>query len=72
MGDVVIHDTDRLGEGVILAVRVQECAAPGGVALSDNAYRLIRGKTQTAFQNGGMQSLKNVSEPMHIWLWPSA
>jgi len=72
MGDVVIHDTDRLGEGVTLAVRVQECAAPGGVALSDNAYRLIRGKTQTAFQNGGMQSLKNVSEPMHIWLWPSA
>jgi class 3 adenylate cyclase len=28
IGDVVIHDTDRLGAGVTLAVRVQECAAP--------------------------------------------
>jgi adenylate cyclase len=50
-------------------VRVQECALPGGVALSDNAYRLIRGKTQTVFEDAGMQSLKNISDPMHIWVW---
>jgi class 3 adenylate cyclase len=72
VGDVVVHESDRLGEGVTLAVRVQECAAPGGVALSDNAYSLIRGKTQTAFADAGLQSLKNVSDPMHIWTWASA
>jgi adenylate cyclase len=54
---------------VTLAVRVQECAAAGGVALSDNAYRLIRGKTQTGFENAGLQSLKNIADPMHIWTW---
>jgi CheY-like chemotaxis protein len=69
IGDVVVHESDRLGEGVTLAVRVQECAPPGGVALSDNAYTLIRGKTQTAFQDAGLQSLKNVADPMHIWAW---
>ncbi|HEV7821076.1 MAG TPA: adenylate/guanylate cyclase domain-containing protein, partial [Burkholderiales bacterium] len=69
IGDVVVHESDRLGEGVTLAVRVQECASPGGVALSDNAYSLIRGKTQTAFQDAGLQSLKNVADPMHIWVW---
>jgi adenylate cyclase len=66
---VVVHEADRLGEGVTLAVRVQECARPGGVALSDNAYNLIRGKTQTAFRDAGMQSLKNVADEMHIWVW---
>jgi CheY-like chemotaxis protein len=69
IGDVVVHESDRLGEGVTLAVRVQECALPGGVALSDSAYSLIRGKTQTVFENAGLQSLKNVSDPMHIWVW---
>jgi class 3 adenylate cyclase len=52
-------------------VRVQECAPPGGVALSDNAYNLIRGKTQTTFRDAGMQSLKNVADEMHIWVWAS-
>ncbi|MEA2839401.1 MAG: hypothetical protein QOF41_731 [Methylobacteriaceae bacterium] len=69
VGDVVVHEADRLGEGVTLAVRVQECAQPGGVALSDNAYNLIRGKTQTVFRDAGMQSLKNVADEMHIWVW---
>jgi class 3 adenylate cyclase len=69
IGDVVVHESDRLGEGVTLAVRVQECALPGGVALSASAYSLIRGKTQNAFQDAGLQSLKNVADPMHIWVW---
>jgi class 3 adenylate cyclase len=69
VGDVVVHESDRLGEGVTLAVRVQECAAAGGVALSDNAYHLIRGKTQAGFRDAGLQSLKNISDPMHIWTW---
>jgi class 3 adenylate cyclase len=69
VGDVVVHESDRLGEGVTLAVRVQECAAAGSVALSDNAYYLLRGKTANEFRDMGRQSLKNVADPMHIWAW---
>jgi class 3 adenylate cyclase len=69
VGDVIVNQTDRVGEGVTLAVRVQECAEPGGVALSDQAYQLIRGKTSARFVDGGMRVLKGIATPMHIWVW---
>jgi class 3 adenylate cyclase len=69
VGDVVLSQSDRVGEGVTLAVRVQECAEPGGIALADQAYQLLRGKTSVNFADMGMLSLKNVSQPMRIWKW---
>ncbi|MDO9441445.1 MAG: response regulator [Beijerinckiaceae bacterium] len=69
VGDVIVNQTDRVGEGVTLAVRVQECAEPGGVALSDQAFQLIRGKTSARFIDGGMRVLKGIATPMHIWVW---
>lgn len=69
VGDVVISHTDRLGEGVTLAVRVQECAEPGGVALSEEAYQLVRGKSPAPFIDGGLRSLKNIPAPMRIWFY---
>ncbi|GAC1336012.1 MAG: hypothetical protein NVSMB26_21810 [Beijerinckiaceae bacterium] len=69
VGDVVVQNADRLGEGVTLAVRVQECAAPGGIALSENVHQLIRGKTSAGFDDAGARPLKNIAAPMRIWLW---
>jgi class 3 adenylate cyclase len=67
VGDVVISQNDRLGEGVTLAVRVQECAEPGGVALSEEAFQLVRGKSTAAFADSGLRTLKNIATPMRIW-----
>ena len=69
VGDIVLSQTDRMGEGVTLAVRVQECANPDGVSLSDQAYQLVRGKTSARFADIGMRTLKNIATPMRIWKW---
>src|SRR5690606_1100551 len=54
VGDVIVSQADRLGEGVTLAVRVQECAAPGSIALSEEAFHLIRGKIGSSFVDAGL------------------
>jgi class 3 adenylate cyclase len=69
VGDVIISQSDRLGEGVTLAVRVQECAAPGGIALSEEAYQLVRGKIAAIFTDSGQHFLKNIPKPMRIWTY---
>ena len=42
LGDVIVDGDDIFGDGVNLAARLQEIAAPGGVCLSDDAFRQVR------------------------------
>src|SRR4051794_40011333 len=67
VGDIIIDDDDIFGDGVNIAARLEGIAAPGGICLSDDAWRQIRGKIDTAFENIGKQSLKNIAEPMQAW-----
>jgi class 3 adenylate cyclase len=69
VGDIVVNQHDRLGEGVALAVRVQEVARPGGVAVSDYVHQLVKGKVTARFVDAGVQPLKNIEEPMRIFHW---
>jgi adenylate cyclase len=67
VGDIIIDDDDIFGDGVNIAARLEGIAEPGGVCISDDAYRQIRGKIDAAFENIGKQSLKNIAEPMEAW-----
>src|SRR3954470_20593940 len=67
VGDIIIDDDDIFGDGVNIAARLEGVAAPGGVCISDDAHRQIRGKIDIAFENIGKQSLKNIAEPMEAW-----
>jgi adenylate cyclase len=67
VGDIIIDDNDIFGDGVNIAVRLEGIAEPGGVCISDDAYRQIRGKIDVAFNDIGEQALKNITEPMHAW-----
>ena len=67
LGDVIIDGDDIYGDGVNVAARLQEIAAPGGVCLADDAYRQVRGKVKEAFADGGDVSLKNISAPVRVW-----
>jgi adenylate cyclase len=69
LGDVVVDDGDLFGDGVNIAARLQEMASSGGVAISDDVYRQLRGKLDLPFQDGGEKSLKNIAEPVRTWLW---
>ena len=69
LGDVVVDDGDIFGDGVNIAARLQEVAASGGVAISDDVYRQLRGKIDLPFQDGGERSLKNIADPVRTWTW---
>src|SRR6202045_4483975 len=71
VGDIVIEDHDIFGDGVNIAVRLEGIAEPGGVSISDDAHRQIRGKVDITFENMGSQSLKNIAEPMLVWRVPN-
>jgi adenylate cyclase len=67
VGDIIIDDNDIFGDGVNIAARLEGIAEPGGVCISDDAHRQIRGKIDIAFDDIGEQTLKNIAEPMRVW-----
>ena len=69
LGDVIVEGADLHGDGVNVAARIQEIATPGGIALSDGAYRHVEGKVEAVFQSIGEQSLKNIIKPVGVYLW---
>src|SRR3954462_5415122 len=67
VGDIIIDDSDIFGDGVNIAARLEGIAEPGGVCISDDAQRQVRGKVQVTFDDMGPQNLKNITEPMRAW-----
>ena len=67
VGDIIIADDDIFGDGVNIAVRLEGIAEPGGICISDDAHRQVRGKVGNALEDMGSQSLKNIAEPMRAW-----
>ena len=62
VGDIIIDDNDIFGDGVNIAARLEGIAEPGGICISDDAHRQIRGKIDIAFDDIGEQTLKNIVE----------
>jgi adenylate cyclase len=67
LGDIIIDDNDIFGDGVNIAARLEGIAEPGGVCISDDAHRQVRGKVDIGFGDMGLQTLKNITEPMRAW-----
>ncbi len=69
LGDVIIEGSDIYGDGVNVAARLQEIAAPGGVALSATAYEHVEAKIDIGFEDGGEHELKNIAKPVRVYHW---
>jgi adenylate cyclase len=67
VGDIIFDDDDIFGDGVNIAARLEGIAEPGGICMSDDAYRQVRGKVEIACDDMGQQALKNIAEPMQAW-----
>jgi len=67
VGDIIIEEGDIFGDGVNIAARLESIAEPGGICISDDAYRQVRGKIDTVFEDGGTQELKNIDHPVRIY-----
>jgi len=64
LGDVIVEGDDIYGDGVNLAARLEPLAEPGGICVSEDAFRQLRGKLDLAWEDMGPQELKNIAVPV--------
>src|SRR6266478_4860757 len=67
LGDVLIEGDDILGDRVNIAARLEGIAEPGGICISDDAFRQVRGKIEAEFADIGEQNLKNIARPLRVY-----
>jgi adenylate cyclase len=68
VGDVVEEsDGDLMGDGVNIAARLEGVCGPGGICLSEDAYRQVKGRPDVAASDLGPTQLKNLVEPIRIY-----
>jgi TolB-like protein/class 3 adenylate cyclase/tetratricopeptide (TPR) repeat protein len=67
LGDVIIDGDDILGDGVNIAARLESIAEPGGILLSEDAYRQVRDRLKETFVDLGDQTLKNIARPVRAY-----
>jgi TolB-like protein/Tfp pilus assembly protein PilF len=69
IGDIIVEGDDIFGDGVNVAARLQEIAAPGGICISSRVHEDVRDRLEAAFDDGGTQTLKNIARPIQVWRW---
>ena len=67
LGDVIVESNDIYGDGVNVAARLEGLAEPGGLCISHTAYDQVRDKIPYPFVDKGVQTVKNISRPVHVY-----
>ena len=66
-GEVVPEGDDLLGDGVVVAARLQPLAQPGGVVISARIREDAAGKIALEVDDLGAPALKNIGQPIHVF-----
>jgi adenylate cyclase len=68
LGDVVEEsDGDLMGDGVNIAARLEGICEPGGICLSEDAFRQVKGRLDLSVTDLGPTELKNIAEPIRVY-----
>jgi adenylate cyclase len=67
LGDIIVAPDDIYGHGVNVASRLESLAPPGGICISADAWRQVRGAVAAEFVDLGEQRLKNIADPAHVF-----
>jgi adenylate cyclase len=68
LGDVVEEsDGDLMGDSVNIAARLEGIADPGGICLSEDAYRQVRDRLKEGVADLGEKELKNIARPVRVF-----
>jgi adenylate cyclase len=67
LGDVIVEPNDIYGGGVNVAARLEGLADPGGLCISHTAYDQVRDQLPYPFVDRGVQTVKNISRPVHVY-----
>lgn len=66
LGDVYLQDDDVLGDGVIVASRLETAADAGGVLVTQAVADEVRGRLDVGLVDAGKRTLKNAARP--VWV----
>jgi adenylate cyclase len=73
LGDVVEEsDGDLMGDGVNVAARLEGICEPGGLCLSEDAWRQVREKLREPLADLGEKRLKNIAHPVRVYALSAA
>ena len=67
LGDILVEGDDIYGDGVNVAARMQELAEPGGICISDDAFRQVERRSELGFADLGEQHVKNIVRPVRAY-----
>jgi adenylate cyclase len=66
-GDVMVEGEQIYGDGVNVAARLESLADPSGICISGVVHDQVKGKLDLTYQDLGVQRVKNIAEPVHVW-----
>ena len=66
-GEVVSEGDDFLGDGVVIASRLESLADPGGICISGRVREDVAGKLALDVEDLGMPALKNIAQPIPVF-----
>jgi adenylate cyclase len=67
VGDVMVRGADLLGDAINIAARLQGLAEAGGICISGVTHEFVRKSLPLSFNDLGVQSVKNIDEPIHAY-----
>ena len=66
-GNVISAGDDLFGNCVNIAARLESLAGPGEICVSGTVQEQIRGRINAAFDDLGLQVIRNISDPVRIF-----
>ncbi len=66
-GDILVSETEVIGDGVNLASRVESLAVPGSVLVSESVYDNLKNQDGFSGKSLGVFTFKNVSKPVEVF-----
>lgn len=66
-GDILITETEVIGDGVNLASRVESMAVPGAVLVSESVFDQIKNQPEFEGTSLGLFTFKNVTKPIEVF-----
>src|SRR5262249_48735250 len=67
LGDLVVDGGDLYGDGVIVAVRLQSIADPGGICISGSVHEQVGNKLPLSVEDLGLCEVKNIAKPVQVF-----
>jgi adenylate cyclase len=67
LGDVIVEADDIFGDGVNVAVRLEELAEPGGIVVSRSVRDHVRDRISLGFEDMGERPVKNIARPVRAF-----